>query len=331
MLLLLVGCLDPISNRLFFEDAEFLDALPSADDDRVQVYAHSADPQDVDDDVTEPGEELVAPEGAPGLLVLTVDSVNGVNAMVDGLLGFVDAVRAIPPSSRTEDARTWGPFPMDDVPGFDVRMVSTRDGLSQFTWSFDTAPHGTSTWTTFFSGVHIAVDGEGRVPSHSHPRHARRAPWTADDVPFYLEVTYDRIEGSVVTFTVSTEAALSDVPLVTYGYEIDTDKSGSFTFDTSSPLFAADGGIRQARALAGEDALDSGHRRTRRRDPVGGRPREAPDRVPRRRRLPDGDAPLHGRQLELRGAVRLARGLHGRAVTRAPRGLTARTGFGIVG
>jgi hypothetical protein len=238
MLLLLVGCLDPISNRLFFEDAEFLDALPSADDDRVQVYTHSAGGPGGDDDVTEPGEELVAPEGAPGLLVLTVDSVNGVNAMIDGLLGFVDAVRAIPPSSRTEDARTWGPFPMDDVPGFDVRMVSTRDGLSQFTWSFDTAPHGTSSWTTFFSGVHIAgAPVRECAGSFAFDGVTLDQLRDSDDVPFYLEVTYDRIEGNEVTFEVSTDGSLSAVSLVRYGYEIDADDSGSFTFDTSSPLF----------------------------------------------------------------------------------------------
>jgi len=87
MLLLLVGCLDPISNRLFFEDAEFLDALPSADDDRVRYEATSAsDDVDGDTTTTEPGDLLEAPPGATGLLVDTVNSVNDVNAMVDSLL-----------------------------------------------------------------------------------------------------------------------------------------------------------------------------------------------------------------------------------------------------
>jgi len=188
MLLLLVGCLDPISNRLFFEDAEFLDALPSAEDDRVQVHTHSVGPQD-DDTTTELGDQLVPPEGAPFLLVLTFDSVNGVNAMVDGFLTIVDSVREIPPSSRTEDERTWGPFPMDHASGFDVRMVSKRDGLGEFTWSFDTAPEGTSDWTTFFSGTHYAGesvrDGWGSFAFDGlYADHLNGS----DETPFYLFV-----------------------------------------------------------------------------------------------------------------------------------------------
>jgi hypothetical protein len=50
MLLLLVGCPDPISNRLFFEDAEFLDALPSRTTIACGTRRSSPDDEDGDDD-----------------------------------------------------------------------------------------------------------------------------------------------------------------------------------------------------------------------------------------------------------------------------------------
>jgi hypothetical protein len=242
MLLLLVGCLDPISNRLFFEDAEFLDALPSAEDDRVQVQTHSADPQGgPDDGVTQPGEELEAPEGAPLLLVLTVDSVNDVNAMVDGFLSIVDLVRSTPPSSRTDDTRSWGPFPMDDVPDHDVEMVSERDGVGEFTWRFETAAHGTSSWTPFFSGVHLAgATVSGGAGTFVFDGIAVDALHGSDENNFFLEVNYDHIEESKVDFLVWNDAD-RDTLRGEFDYEIGSDGAGSFTFDTADPKLGLDG------------------------------------------------------------------------------------------
>ncbi len=240
MIFLLVGCLDPISNRLFFEDQEFLDALPSAEDDRVR-YAESASQADT---IPEPGDEVEPPAGAPLLLVLTVESVNDVNAMVDALLGIVDAVREVPPTSREEDARTWGPFPADNAPGYDVRMVSTRQGFGEFRWSFDTAPHGTSDWTTFFSGVHVAGatvrDGIGSFVFDGFRLDELHG---SDETPFHLEVDYNHLEGSAVSFAVWLDASQVDGPaLATWAYTIDPDDAGTFAFDTSDIEFSSGGG-----------------------------------------------------------------------------------------
>jgi hypothetical protein len=237
MLLLLVGCLDPISNRLFFEDQEFLDALPSAEDDRVRYEATAPVAE------AEPGTVLEAPPGAPSLLVLTVESVNGVNAMLDGLLRIVDAVRQMPPTSRTEDGRTWGPFPMDDASGVDVQMVSTRRGLGEFTWAFEVAPHATSDWETFFSGVHLAGatvrEGSG---TFAFDGIAVDELHGSDETPFYLEARYDHHEGSEVAFGVWTKDSIGEEdPFATYAYTIDLDNAGTFAFETSDKSFT-DGG-----------------------------------------------------------------------------------------
>jgi hypothetical protein len=239
MLLLLVGCLDPISNRLFFEDAEFLDALPSADDDRVRYEATSSPDDGEGDTITkEPGDVLEAPPGAPSLLVKTVASVNSVNAMVDTLLGFVDAVRELPPSSREEDARTWGPWPLDNNPGYDARMVSSRRGVGEFAWSFEIARHGTSSWSSFFSGAHVAgaTVREG-LGNFAFDGIALDAIDGSPDTPFYLEVDYDHWDGNYVTFTAWSDSSAENL-IAKYVYNIDLEHAGDVTFDTSSPDFA---------------------------------------------------------------------------------------------
>ena len=233
MLLLLVGCLDPISNRLFFEDAEFLDALPSAEDDRVRYEAtSSSDDGDGDTTTKEPGDVLEAPPGASGLLVLTVNSVNDVNAMVDALLGMVDMVRSQPPSSREENSRIWGPFPADDASDFDVRMVSTRQGVGEFTWAFQVAPTGTSTWQDVFAGEHLAgaTVREG-VGNFAFDGLAIDAINQSDETPFYLEVRYDHRAGDSVWFSVWTEGTLNADAFATYEYAIDEDGAGTLVFD----------------------------------------------------------------------------------------------------
>ena len=254
MLLLLVGCHDPISNRLFFEDAEFLDALPSAEDDRVRYMATSS-PEDETGDTTttEPGDVLEAPEGAPFLLLLTVGSVNAVNAMVDEFLGFVDAVREIPPSSRDEDSRTWGPWPVDNVSGYDARMVSSRRGVGEFTWSFEIAPQGTSAWAPFFSGVHVAgaTIREG-LGSFVFDGFAVDEIDDSPDTPFYLEVDYDHRDGTYVTFTAwSKPSAAAESLIARYDYAIDLDHAGVVTFDTSSPDFAKGKEVEQLHVTTG--------------------------------------------------------------------------------
>ena len=235
MLLLLVGCLDPISNRLFFEDAEFLDALPSADDDRVRYEATSAsDDVDGDTTTTEPGDLLEAPPGATGLLVDTVNSVNDVNAMVDSLLGMVDMVRSQPPTSREENSRTWGPFPADDASHFDVQMVSTRQGVGEFAWAFQVAPKGTSAWQDVFAGEHLAgaTVREG-VGNFAFDGLAIDAINASDETPFYLEVQYDHRDGDSVWFSVWNEEGVlnAETAFATYEYAIDGDGAGTLVFD----------------------------------------------------------------------------------------------------
>ena len=243
MVLFFLGCLDPISNRLFFEDAEFLDALPSAEEDRVHYASTTSDTDFDDTTTTEPGDVLEAPPGAPSLFVLTVASVNGVNAMVDSFLGFVDLVRTVPPTSRTEDSRTWGPFPADDAADYDVRMVSTREASVEFTWAFEVMLHGTSVWRPVLAGTHYAgttvSDGDGDFVFDGMLANDLNG---SDEEPFFLEVSYDHRDENHVDFVVWDPASKKrETPVAAYGYTIDPDGAGTFSFDTNDPRFDISG------------------------------------------------------------------------------------------
>lgn len=64
----------------------------------------------------------------------TVKAAKDYNAVLDALLGFVDQVRAVPPTTRTKDSRTWGPYPDQNNPGREVQAAITRTDEKFFEW-----------------------------------------------------------------------------------------------------------------------------------------------------------------------------------------------------
>ena len=111
MLLLLAGCAEPISNDFLLEDQEFLGALPHRGQHEVAVEEASAPPDET---------ELQR-------------GVAEFNADIGELLGWVDTVSGYPPSERTEDGRSWGPYGGDDL---QWRLDVERVESGQFQWAF---------------------------------------------------------------------------------------------------------------------------------------------------------------------------------------------------
>ena len=56
------------------------------------------------------------------------------NGVVDSFLTLIDAIRSYSPTTRQPDERIWGPFPAQDQPGWEVRMVMTRQDLATFSY-----------------------------------------------------------------------------------------------------------------------------------------------------------------------------------------------------
>jgi hypothetical protein len=109
----LLACGD-VSNALFEEDALFLAALPAE------------------------GEHTMSVEGDDGVAAralgdraeqrsTSIEVAAGVNGPVLALLHGLDGVRSLPPSSRSENGRTWGPYQVDDAE-LTVEMSRPRDG-----------------------------------------------------------------------------------------------------------------------------------------------------------------------------------------------------------
>lgn len=103
--LLLQGC-GNYSN----EDIEFLAALPDREVVRVLV----------------PQQAGALQSGQASLHTQTVVTAEQLNARLFALLDVLDAVRKLPPASRTENGRVWGPYKDADA-RFENRLVVERE------------------------------------------------------------------------------------------------------------------------------------------------------------------------------------------------------------
>jgi hypothetical protein len=80
------------------------------------------------------------------------------NTMVEKLTGLIDLVRGIVPTSRNGNQRTWGPWPADDQPGWEIRVVMEKSTVSetrlQIAYWVQVRPQGTddSAWVSFLTG-----------------------------------------------------------------------------------------------------------------------------------------------------------------------------------
>jgi hypothetical protein len=221
-LLLLGGC-GSISNAWILEDAEFLDALPAEERQTVAIDAESGAAKGETD--------------PPYLLVSSYGVAAQVNAAIFQVLDAVDAIRAIRPTERTDDTRTWGPFPWRD--GVDIRAQMTRSGTGRYDWSVD-AIDGTDE-ARLLEGVHFAgetvAQGDGQFT------------WTLDDTEAMLGepargtlvVDYDNRAGVDLLVDIDGWTDGSADPLdARYAYLDDGDQ-GDFQYATQADL-GSDGG-----------------------------------------------------------------------------------------
>jgi hypothetical protein len=96
------------------EDIAYLEALPQKQQLHVQVPKGSA------------AQNLCA-IGAAEVYANAKTTGESINAGVDAIIAMVDSIRAVTPTRRDEDSRTWGPFPDKDHPGVQIRVVMVRE------------------------------------------------------------------------------------------------------------------------------------------------------------------------------------------------------------
>lgn len=153
MTCLLAGCVGDITNGIFDEDKVFLSAFPSSERTRIEVddgTGSTTRRSSVDDPCSVDSYNLT---GKPDLLVLTITTAVGVNCGVAGQLATIDYIRTLPPTARTTDSRTWGPYEMEtDVW---IRADIERSG-GTYTWAISGSDSRGGPWTDWFTGEHLA-------------------------------------------------------------------------------------------------------------------------------------------------------------------------------
>jgi hypothetical protein len=109
--LLLLAC---ACGNLSNEDVAFLEALPQKGTLHVSVPAGSI-------------AQNVCLIGPDDIWSFAKPAGDNINQGVDNILTLVDAIRAVPPTTRDPDQRTWGPFPDNNHAGVDVQVTMFRE------------------------------------------------------------------------------------------------------------------------------------------------------------------------------------------------------------
>lgn len=178
----------------------------------------------------------------PEYLRITREVVFRFNALVDGLVGIVNAVRTLTPSERHGEVRIWGPFASDRDPRWELRMRLTRsrDATSATGHSFayqieyHRVGSGDTTWAALMTGNLIPGAGVRRGSGNItlDIATARAAGYPVGDFEKLdkLQVHYQR---QVFPITVDMEianTAASDSPGGSYKYSEAADGGGAMTF-----------------------------------------------------------------------------------------------------
>jgi len=96
------------------EDIAFMEAIPQKQQLHVSV------PQGAQ------AQSLCA-LGAADIYASARTTGTSINGGVDDILALVDAIRAVTPTSRDDDSRTWGPFPDNSHPGVTMLVTMFRE------------------------------------------------------------------------------------------------------------------------------------------------------------------------------------------------------------
>jgi hypothetical protein len=147
-LLLTTGCGSTISNQVFYEDADFLSALPGPDhfnmDYPTETTTEACDANDTE---------------TAAFFCITVDALETGNGLIETLTALTDVVRLASPSERGDDYRVWGPGDwIEKFPGNFLRVEMSRSPTrSAYSWSFQLARTSQGPWDSeVIFGTHYA-------------------------------------------------------------------------------------------------------------------------------------------------------------------------------
>ena len=159
--LLLAGCGGNWSNT----DLAFANALPRRDDLKSRLPASSTQPLE---GVATRRDGLMVGDPS-GAWAQTRKAATDFNGLLDLILGVVDQVRMAPPTTRTSDSRTWGPFADSNNPGREVQVVISKVDETNFAWKIQsraTRADFIDILTGNFKATDTARRGQGSLTVH---------------------------------------------------------------------------------------------------------------------------------------------------------------------
>jgi hypothetical protein len=214
------------------EDLEYMNALPESDALRVNIP---------------PVTSAVELANEAELAKDTHDTTRGLNGLLMGLVGIVDAVRSFPPTARTATSRIWGPF----GPGksqlknldWETKMIVSRNDSdpSRFDYEIDVHHQGAADtdWPTLITGWFQVGKTARRGMGHVEllTAMARAEGFDASDLGMldHLEVDYDTT-GDPVTVTMHitdlpAPGSTDPAPTAVFTYAQNASGQGQMTFD----------------------------------------------------------------------------------------------------
>jgi hypothetical protein len=179
----------------------------------------------------------------------TRTAVTAFNDAAANLAGLVDLVRGLTPTTRNGDVRTWGPWPADKHPDWQLRLVMQRstDALPLLHMDYwlqvRPAGQGDAAWISLLTGQYTSAGsartGQGEV--HLITAEARAAGYPLNDDPGIADLDHLDVTYSNAAYPVTVTMDIVKLPPTTtttsttksghYEYALNQDGAGHMSFD----------------------------------------------------------------------------------------------------
>jgi hypothetical protein len=184
---------------------------------------------------------------------VTRSAVVDFNALAVNLTGLIEAVRAYPPTSRSGDERIWGPFPDDNRPGWEIRVVMRRSNVSETLLHMDywaqlrQVGQDDTGWVSLLVGQYTSQGGvrAGQGEIRFNAQDARAAGYPIDSDPGLVNLDHLQVSYNNSAFPVQVTLEIVNLPKrnpqkADYLYQRQADGSGSMQFAWQG---TTDGGV----------------------------------------------------------------------------------------
>jgi hypothetical protein len=198
-------------------------------------------PEQTDIQASMPGQALSV-EGTPEYYKDTRGAVAVFNGLIDAVAAIVDYVRAQPPTERAENRRVWGPYPNNDNPAWQNRMVMEMVAAPTdptgfhivYSLDFRRAGAGDDAWSPLLSGKFFPTGGvrRGRGEIRLDFTTARQVGYPVDPKSelLLLELNYQRSDYPITVDLRWQNIAGSKSPGGSIQYVVNADSSGTLVF-----------------------------------------------------------------------------------------------------